>query len=89
MQRRELRLTARVEVTDHDRHRARQENVLLGDGRRRGILAEKPPSEPLRILEADAAVAEGALVLGEKLLLRRIVQVDSVAVRKVELEVAQ
>ena len=72
-----------------DRHRAGEEDVLLGRGGGRRVLAEKPARQPRRILEADAAVAEVALVLCEELLLRRVVEIDAVAVGKVELEVAE
>ena len=67
----------------------RQEDVFLGHGGGGRVLAEKPPREPLRVLQADTAMAELALVLSEQLLLGRIVEVDSIAVWKVELEMAE
>src|SRR4051794_14380956 len=61
--------------------------LRLRSGRR--ILAEEPACQPLRVLQADAAMAEVALVLGEEFFLGSIVKIDTVAVRKVELEVAE
>src|SRR3954471_1711662 len=60
LQRGELQLVAGIQVADGDRHRPGQQDVLLGHQGGRGILTEKPVSEPLRVLEADAAVAEVA-----------------------------
>ena len=65
---------------------ARQQDVLLGQRCDRRVLAEQPSRKPLRVLEPDAAVAEVALVLGEQLLLRRVVQIDAVAVGRSNLK---
>src|SRR5438270_1583116 len=85
----ELRHAVGIEVADRNRHGPREEQVLFRDRSRRRILAEEPAREPLRILQAHAAMAEIAVVLSEEFLPRRIVKIDSVAVRKVELEAAQ
>ena len=53
-----------------------------------GFVAESDGAS-LRVFQADTAMAEVARVLGEELFLGRIVKIDSVAVGKVELEVAQ
>src|SRR5437868_3941000 len=89
LQRRQLRPAALIEVADLDRHGLREEDVLLGNRGRRRILAEEPPRQARRVLQANTAMAEAALVLGEELLARRIVKIDAVAVRKLELELAQ
>src|SRR5438309_6706171 len=85
----ELRHAVGIEVADRNRNGPRQEQVLFRGRSRRRILAEEPAREPLRILKAHAAMAEIALVLCEEILPGRVVKIDSVAVRKVELEAAQ
>src|SRR4029079_5339842 len=66
-------LTAGVEVADGDRHGLRKEDGLPR-GRSHGrLLAQQPTPQPLCILQADTAVAEAAVVLGEELLPGRVV----------------
>src|SRR2546426_774671 len=50
------------------------------------LARENPRRELERIVDADAAVAEGALRLSEELLARRVVQVDVVRAREQELD---
>src|SRR6478672_11219338 len=63
--------------------------MLLGRRCCGRVAAEQPARQPLRVLEADAAVAQVTLVLREQLLLGRIVKIDAVAIGKVELEAAE
>src|SRR5206468_5397306 len=85
----ELRRAVGIEVADRNRHGTREEQVLFRERSRRRILAEEPARERLRILQAHAAMAEIAVVLSKEFLSGRMVKIDSVAVRKVELEPAQ
>ena len=74
--------------------------MVIGTGRGRrmfssgaaaagGSLPRSHRASLWRVLQADAAVAEVALFLGEQFLLGRVVEIYPVAVRQVELELAQ
>jgi hypothetical protein len=67
----------RGQVSHVNRYGARKEHVLLGIARRcLGIAAHQPATEPLGVLQADAAVTEHSIILREQILVGRVVQVE-------------